>query len=108
MSGEIAERDNEAESHCGAYGTYTAEDYLDDEDVLLMHDAADELAALGRRVEALLIANREAVELLDEINKRATSRKFWGISQTIHAKLCTIRITLARATLAHPKQGTSS
>jgi len=61
---------------------------------------ADEIAALRARVAALTKANREAVELIDEINERATSRKFWGISQTIHAKLCTIRITLARAILS--------
>ena len=53
IPGEIAERENEASSHCGPYGTDTAEDYMDDEDVLLMHDAADQLSALRERVEAL-------------------------------------------------------
>lgn len=66
-----------------------------------MREAADEITALRERVAALDKANREAVELIDEINKRATSREFWGISQTIHAKLCTVRITLARALLAN-------
>jgi len=41
----------------------------------------------------------EAIELIDELNERATSRKFWGISQTMHSKLCTIRATLLRAAL---------
>lgn len=47
IPGEIADRENEAQSHCGAYGTDTAEDYMDDEYVLLMHDAADRLASLA-------------------------------------------------------------
>ena len=46
-------------------------------------------------------ASREAIELIDELNERATSRKFWGISQTMHNKLCTIRVTLARALPSH-------
>lgn len=41
-------------------------------------------------------ARREAIMLLDEINKQAKSRAFYGIHQTLHAKLCTIRMTLAR------------
>lgn len=42
-------------------------------------------------------ARREAIILIDEINERAPSRQFYGIGQTLHAKLCTIRATLARA-----------
>ena len=49
----------------------------------------------------LVRASREAIELIDELNERATSRKFWGISQTMHNKLCTIRVTLARALPSH-------
>ncbi|WP_294189008.1 hypothetical protein [uncultured Sphingomonas sp.] len=41
-------------------------------------------------------ARGEAIALLDEINERADSRAFYGIRQTLHAKLCTIRKTLAR------------
>ena len=43
-------------------------------------------------------ALREAVTLLDELNERKSSRDFYGINQTLHAKLATIRVTLARAT----------
>lgn len=60
---------------------------------------SDEIASLRARVGAMALASREAVELIDELNKRATSRKFWGITQTVHNKLCTIRITLARQAL---------
>lgn len=45
-------------------------------------------------------ARQEAITLIDELNERATSRKFYGIDQTLHAKLCTIRATLARAAIA--------
>lgn len=44
---------------------------------------------------------REAIALIDEINERAKSREFYGIDQVLHAKLCTIRATLAR----HRAQG---
>lgn len=47
-------------------------------------------------------AIREAITLIDEINKRSTSRAFHGIDQCLHAKLCTIRATLMRATLPPP------
>ena len=40
---------------------------------------------------------REAVALIDEINERKPSRAFYGIGQSLHAKLCTIRATLARS-----------
>lgn len=40
---EIADRENEADSHCGSYGTATAEDFMDDPDALLLHDLADAL-----------------------------------------------------------------
>lgn len=53
----------------------------------------------------LVRAGREAIELIDELNERATSRKFWGISQTMHNKLCTIRVTLARALPSHQGAG---
>lgn len=46
LPGVIADRENEAESHCGPYGDYTAEDFMDDPDVLLMHDAADAIKKL--------------------------------------------------------------
>ena len=42
-------------------------------------------------------AMREATVLIDEINERKPSRLFYGINQPLHAKLCTIRATLARA-----------
>lgn len=48
-------------------------------------------------VAVLKKAMREAVALIDEINKRAPSRQFNGINQPLHAKLCTVRATLARA-----------
>jgi hypothetical protein len=45
------------------------------------------------------LAASEAIMLIDEINERATSRVFYGITQ-VHGKLCTIRATLARAPAA--------
>lgn len=50
-------------------------------------------------------AIREAILLIDEINKRATSRAFNGIKGPLHAKLCTIRATLALAALPLPDEG---
>jgi hypothetical protein len=51
------------------------------------------------------LAAREAIVLIDEINERAKSRAFYGIDQSLHAKLCTIRATLARRlTALHPHQ----
>jgi len=44
-------------------------------------------------------ANKEAIALIDEINERAPSRQFHGIKQALHAKLCSIRATLARAAI---------
>jgi len=46
LPAELAADENEASGHCGERGTDTAEDYLDAPDVLLLHDAADALAAL--------------------------------------------------------------
>lgn len=46
-------------------------------------------------------AIREAIALIDEINERTSSREFNGINQPLHAKLCTIRATLARAPSRH-------
>jgi hypothetical protein len=46
----------------------------------------------------------EAIALIDEINERSTSRAFNGINQPLHAKLCTIRATLARAHLLAQEQ----
>lgn len=51
------------------------------------------------RVGELVKANREAITLIDELNERASSRLFWDIGQTLHAKLCTVRATLARTVL---------
>ena len=56
--------------------------------------------AASARVGSLATGTNEAILLIDEINERATSRKFHGIDQGLHAKLCTIRATLARARLA--------
>jgi hypothetical protein len=54
-------------------------------------------------VEAVAVT--QAITLIDEINERSTSRQFYGIDQTLHAKLCTIRATLARHRLtAMPTQ----
>ena len=47
-------------------------------------------------VEAL----REAMVLIDELNERVESRKFYGIGQALHGKLCTVRATLQRAALS--------
>jgi len=44
--------------------------------------------------EKLEKAMGEALILIDEINKRSESRYFYGIGQSTHAKLCTIRATL--------------
>lgn len=63
------------------------------------------LAAMREGVDRGMVANREAIALIDEINLRAESRQFWGIGQTIHAKLCTIRATLARAAALSRKGG---
>lgn len=42
-------------------------------------------------------ALREAIQLIDEINERKSSRDFHGINQPLHNKIATIRATLARA-----------
>jgi hypothetical protein len=59
-----------------------------------------EVEAAARADERLAVAGmrrsvQEAVALIDEINKRATSRAFYGIGQVLHGKLATIRATLA-------------
>lgn len=54
---------------------------------------------------ALLSALEEGVALIDELNERATSRAFYGINQVLHAKLCTVRATLARTALAGGRNG---
>lgn len=51
---------------------------------------------IGHGVER---AVREAIVLIDEINERKSSRDFYGIGQTLHNKLATIRLTLARLAL---------
>ena len=56
-------------------------------------------AELTKERDALKKANAEAMLLIDEINKRISSRQFYGINQPLHSKLCTIRSTLARAAL---------
>lgn len=45
-------------------------------------------------------AVNEAIVLIDEVNERKPSRDFYGIGQTLHAKLATIRLTLARTALS--------
>ena len=50
--------------------------------------------------DGLQQAASEAIELIDELNERVTSRKFYGINQVLHNKLCTIRATLARKAAA--------
>lgn len=67
--------------------------------------AATALTALTERVERLEEAAREAIILIDEINKRAESRQFHGINQPLHAKLCTIRATIMRAALKGSSHG---
>lgn len=52
----------------------------------------------GVRREAIA----QAIALIDEVNLRAPSRQFNGIGHVLHAKLCTIRATLARALIASP------
>lgn len=44
--------------------------------------------------ETATVEVTQAIELIDELNERATSRQFYGINQTLHEKLCTIRATL--------------
>jgi len=44
--------------------------------------------------EELSRAMQEALILIDEINERGESRRFYGICQPTHSKLCTIRATL--------------
>lgn len=61
--------------------------------------AATLLTQMEARTAALEKANQQATELIDEINLRAPSRQFNGIGFGLHAKLCTIRATLARALL---------
>jgi hypothetical protein len=63
-------------------------------------EVAAEVEAAARADERLAVAGmrrsvQEAVALIDEINKRATSRAFYGIGQVLHGKLATIRATLA-------------
>lgn len=60
----------------------------------------ERLAAVQHPGDQVERARQEAITLIDELNERATSRKFYGIDQTLHAKLCTIRATLARAAIA--------
>ena len=66
---EVADRENEASSHCGPYGTETAADYMDDYDRLLMLEAATELTALRARVAQLEGALRRI-----ELNAHTTGR----------------------------------
>lgn len=47
----------------------------------------------------------QSIALIDEINERATSRQFYGINGVLHAKLCTIRATLARHRAAAEQRG---
>lgn len=63
-----------------------------------LSEALDAHATEASRVAKLEKAIEEAIILIDEINLRATSRKFHGISQALHAKLCTIRATAMRGT----------
>lgn len=49
---------------------------------------------------------REAIALIDEVNERKPSRVLYGIEQTLHAKLCTVRATLARSLVAHRIEAT--
>lgn len=63
-------------------------------------DMADTLATARAEAEALREANKEAILLIDEINKRSVSRNFHGINGPLHAKLATIRATLTRAALS--------
>jgi hypothetical protein len=61
-------------------------------------------AVLEAATDALILSHagfrcaaEEALALIDEINERKPSRVFNGINGPLHAKLCTIRATLARA-----------
>ena len=51
LPAEIAEDENEKSSHCGPYGSDTADDYMDDPDRLLLLEAAAEIARLRSQVE---------------------------------------------------------
>ena len=51
-------------------------------------------------------AAREAITLIDEINKLRSSRDFYGITTGTHGKLATIRATLAVALAALPSEST--
>ncbi len=60
-------------------------------------DALSTLSADAIRQGEVHKAAREAIILIDEINERGESRRFNGIGQALHSKLCTIRATLAIA-----------
>lgn len=112
IPGEIAERENEATSHCGPYGTDTAEDFMDDEDVLLMHDAADALERLtaqsgegrsgaGER-EAATCANnarvgREGEQLREALSHRGSMSVVAGGGQKPFVKITFGSLALAYA-----------
>ena len=64
MPGEIAERENEASSHCGSYGTETAADYADEPDVLLLNEAA---AEIERLTAALAGAQQQCEDLFEAL-----------------------------------------
>ena len=46
LPAELSERENVDSSHCGPYGSSTPEEFMDDPDVLLLHDAADALETM--------------------------------------------------------------
>jgi len=80
---EVADRENEASSHCGPYGTETAADYMDDYDRLLMLEAATELTALRARVAQLEGDNAR----LREDFKKALSVEVMAHCESCHAPL---------------------
>ena len=79
-------------------GSRNAISAADEWAILALVAATPKLAdPTSEAVERMRKAAREAKVLIDEINERATSRAFYGIDQPLHAKLCTVRATLARA-----------
>lgn len=73
LPAEIAERENEAESHCGSYGTSTAEDYLDDPDRLLLTEAATAITDLEAQVQSLTaeLSEERAMWAIVDVERQA-------------------------------------
>lgn len=44
----------------------------------------------------------DIIKLIDEVNERVESRRFYGVGQALHGKLCTVRFSLLKVSRATP------